>query len=276
MHSPIVAQSLPTFRRARFSTCSIRRWQGPRFLIFILNRTIQSLRHRHRLFLLGPGIRQAAGECRRGDGRAGVAGWGRRLAGQGRPIAPLGMEPASPHRHPAAPRRAPAAPAGRDAGGQLWLGFAAIDGGGEAWEYAFLVTSLASEILTIGQLDRDRARLREQLRRVEETMGRRRLHDARPQALPLDGRLRRAGVQLVEPARASRRPRSSSRGHSPAGPRCSRPSAGKPATPRRTTVTITSSHGEHHCARAALTRTTSFFTELRKTAEQLTALESWY
>src|ERR1700731_2535197 len=44
----------------------------------------------------------------------------------------------------------------------------------------------------------------------------------------------------------------------------------------RTTVTITSSHGEHHRARAALTRIGGFFTTLRKTAEQLTAVERWY
>jgi hypothetical protein len=31
--------------------------------------------------------------------------------------------------------------------------------------------------------------------------------------------------------------------------------------------------GEHHRARAALTRIAGFFTQLRKTAEQLTALE---
>src|SRR5712671_6666865 len=39
----------------------------------------------------------------------------------------------------------------------------------------------------------------------------------------------------------------------------------------RTTETITSSHGEHHRARQALTRIAGFFTQLRKTAEQLTA-----
>ena len=44
----------------------------------------------------------------------------------------------------------------------------------------------------------------------------------------------------------------------------------------RTTLTITSSHGEHHRARAALTRIAGFFAELRKTAEQLTPLERWY
>jgi hypothetical protein len=35
--------------------------------------------------------------------------------------------------------------------------FAAIVGGGEVWAYAVLVTSLSSEILTMGQLYRDRA-----------------------------------------------------------------------------------------------------------------------
>jgi CRP-like cAMP-binding protein len=38
----------------------------------------------------------------------------------------------------------------------------------------------------------------------------------------------------------------------------------------------TGSHGEHDRARAALTRIADFFTNLRKTAEQLTALERWY
>jgi hypothetical protein len=45
----------------------------------------------------------------------------------------------------------------RDVDGQLRLGFAEIDGGAEVWEYAVLVTSLSCEILTIGQLYRDRA-----------------------------------------------------------------------------------------------------------------------
>jgi hypothetical protein len=40
---------------------------------------------------------------------------------------------------------------------QKRLSFAEIDRNGEVWEYAALVTSLASEILTLGQLYRDRA-----------------------------------------------------------------------------------------------------------------------
>ena len=41
--------------------------------------------------------------------------------------------------------------------GQPRLSFAEIDGSGEVWEYAALVTSLSDEILTLGQLYRDRA-----------------------------------------------------------------------------------------------------------------------
>ena len=45
----------------------------------------------------------------------------------------------------------------RDAKNQLALGFAEIDAGREVWEYAVLVTSLSYEILSTGQLYRDRA-----------------------------------------------------------------------------------------------------------------------
>ena len=45
----------------------------------------------------------------------------------------------------------------RDDDGQLRLGFAEIDEGREVFEYAVLVTSLDDEILSLGQLYRDRA-----------------------------------------------------------------------------------------------------------------------
>ncbi len=41
-------------------------------------------------------------------------------------------------------------------------------------------------------------------------------------------------------------------------------------------MTITSSPGEHHRAQKALTRIARFFSQLRKTAEQLTPIERWY
>jgi hypothetical protein len=45
----------------------------------------------------------------------------------------------------------------RDDVGQLPPSFAEFDDGGEIWEYAVLVTSLDNEILSMGQLYRDRA-----------------------------------------------------------------------------------------------------------------------
>jgi hypothetical protein len=44
----------------------------------------------------------------------------------------------------------------------------------------------------------------------------------------------------------------------------------------RTTLTISSIHGQRGRARRALTRIAAFFAELRETAEQLTDLDRWY
>jgi hypothetical protein len=43
----------------------------------------------------------------------------------------------------------------------------------------------------------------------------------------------------------------------------------------RTTLTVTSTHGNHHRASQALTQIAAFFAELRNNAEQLTALDRW-
>ena len=85
---------------------------------------------------------------------------------------------------------------------QPLLSFAEVGPGREVWEYAALVTSLDSEILTLSQALPRPQRLRERLRRTEEPMGLGRLHDARSEALPTAGRHRRTGVQLVEPVYA--------------------------------------------------------------------------
>jgi hypothetical protein len=50
----------------------------------------------------------------------------------------------------------------------------------------------------------------------------------------------------------------------------------QPRDATRTTVTITSSHGEHSRAGQALSRIAGFFVESPKTAEQLTDLQRWY
>jgi len=44
----------------------------------------------------------------------------------------------------------------------------------------------------------------------------------------------------------------------------------------QTTVTITSSHGDHQAAETAFRRIASFFATLRETAEQLTPIERWH
>jgi hypothetical protein len=44
----------------------------------------------------------------------------------------------------------------------------------------------------------------------------------------------------------------------------------------RTTLTVTSTHGECDRARKAFTRIAAFFAELRNTAEQLAPVDRWY
>lgn len=58
------------------------------------------------------------------------------------------------------------------------LSFAEIANSSEVWEYAALVTSLNDEILTLGQLYRDRADSEKHVRRVEKLLGLGRLHHA--------------------------------------------------------------------------------------------------
>ena len=155
------------------------------------------------------------------------------------------------------------------------LGFAEIEEGREPWEYAVLVTSLDSEILSLGQLYRDRADCENSFDELKNQWGwggftTRDLKRCRLMA---------GCVALVfnwwKSVRPPGRPQSSSRGdHQPA---VAAPGDRPPDQPRgRTTVTVTSSHGEHERARTALTRIAGFFAQLRKTAEQLTALERWY
>ena len=119
-------------------------------------------------------------------------------------------------------------------------------------------------------------RLREQFRRVEEPVGLGRLHHPRPQALPVDGRLpsrwcSTGGILFVRLADPNHhREAITSR------PLLLQAIGRQTSHAGRTTVTVTSSHGEHERASLALTRIAGFFAQLRKTAEQLTALERWY
>jgi hypothetical protein len=163
----------------------------------------------------------------------------------------------------------------RDADGQLRLGFAEIDDGAEVWEYAVLVTSLSCEILTIGQLYRDRADCENSFDELKNQWGwggftTRDLKRCRLMAgcVALVFNWWNLFVRLADPNH--HREAITSR------PLLLQAIGRKTSHAGRTTVTITSSHGEHNRARQALTRIASFFAELRKTAEQLTDIERWY
>jgi hypothetical protein len=163
----------------------------------------------------------------------------------------------------------------RDAGGQLRLGFAEINGGGEVWEYAVLVTSLSSEILTIGQLYRDRADCENGFDELKNHWGWGGFttHDLKrcrlmARCIALVFNWWNLFVRLADPDH--HREAITSR------PLLLQAIGRQTSHAGRTTVTITSSHGEHHRARQALTRIAAFFAELRKTAEQLSAVERWY
>jgi hypothetical protein len=162
-----------------------------------------------------------------------------------------------------------------DAGGQLQLSFAELERGGELWEYGALVTSLDHEILSLGQLYRDRADCENAFDELKNQWGwggfttsdlaRCRLA-ARNVALiynwwSLFVRLAEPGQHLE--AITSRPLLLASIGalirHA-----------------RQTTLRVASSHGRAGWAAAALTKIAQFLGGLTNGAEQLTPLERWY
>jgi hypothetical protein len=111
---------------------------------------------------------------------------------------------------------------------QLRLTFTEIGPDKAVWEYAALVTSLDNEILTLGQLYRDRADAENVFDELKNQWGwggfttqdhrvnppsRARSPAGMPGALPVARRHRRADLQLVEPVRASGRSAASPRSH---------------------------------------------------------------
>jgi len=163
----------------------------------------------------------------------------------------------------------------RDDAGQLRLSFVEVESGGEVWEYAVLVTSLHSEILSVGQLYRDRADCENVFDELKNQWGwggftTRDLKRCRLMAglVALFFNWWNLFVRLADPNH--HREAITSR------PLLLHAIGRRTSHAGRTTVTITSSHGDHHRARKALTRIAGFFANLRKTAEQLTPLERWY
>jgi hypothetical protein len=159
----------------------------------------------------------------------------------------------------------------RGAGGQLALSFVEIENGGRLWEYGALVTSLDEEIATFGQLYRDRGDCENAFDELKNQwgwggftthdLGRCRLM-ARIVALAYNwwamfGRL--ADPDQHREAITSR-------------PLLMHAIARRTEHAGRTTLTITSTHGDHAKVRRAYRRIAAFFDTLRSTAEQLTPL----
>jgi hypothetical protein len=164
----------------------------------------------------------------------------------------------------------------READGQLALGFVEIDEARqEAWEYAVLVTSLTAEVLTIGQLYRDRGDSENNFDELKNQWGwggyttqdlTRCQIMARVVALAANWW--NLFVRLADPDQ--HREAITSR------PLLLEAIGRQTKHAGRTTVTISSAHGQRDRARRALTRVAAFFAELRETAEQLTHLDRWY
>jgi hypothetical protein len=153
----------------------------------------------------------------------------------------------------------------RDGDGQLRLGFAEIDEAREVFEYAVLVTSLDSEILSLGQLYRDRADCESSFDELKNQWGwggftTRDLKRCRLMAgcVALVFNWWNLFVRLADPAH--HREAITSR------PLLLQAIGRQTSHAGRTTVTISSSHGEHSRSRAALTRIAGFFAHLRTRA----------
>lgn len=169
----------------------------------------------------------------------------------------------------------PIAISGQHDPGQLQLSFAEVEGNVVSWEYSALVTSLDHEILSLGQLYRDRADCENVFDELKNQWGwggfttqdlaRCRL-TARNVALiynwwSLFVRLAEPGQHLE--AITSRPLLLASIG-----------ALVKHA--RQTTLRVASSHGRAGWAAAALTGIALFLGRLMNAAEQLTPLERWY
>ena len=159
--------------------------------------------------------------------------------------------------------------------GQLQLGLVEVGTDRQLWEYGALVTSLDAEIITLGQLYRDRGDCENAFDELKNQWGWGGFttHDlarcqlmARIVALTynwwtLFGRL--ADPDRHREAITSR-------------PLMMHAIARRTEHAGRTTLTITSTHGDHAEARRAYRRIAAFFDTLRSTAEQLTPLQRLY
>ena len=163
----------------------------------------------------------------------------------------------------------------QDARGQQRLSFATVDARKKVWEFAALVTSLDAEILSLGQLYRDRGDAENDFDELKNQWGwggfttqdlkRCRLM-ARFVALVFNWWT--LFVRLADPDHHREAITSRPLLLSAIGRRTTH--AGQ------TTIHVGSTHGRHAWVRRALTRIGAFLEALRSSAEQLTPLERWY
>jgi hypothetical protein len=156
---------------------------------------------------------------------------------------------------------------------QLRLGFAEI--GQAVWEYAALVTSLDSELLTLGQLYRDRANAENVFDELKNQWGwggftTQDLTRCRLLAgtVALIYNWWSLFARLADPAH--HREAITSR------PLLLSAIARRTRHAGQVTLTISSTHGRRDKARRAYVRIAGFLAELRENAEQLDPLEKWY
>ena len=158
---------------------------------------------------------------------------------------------------------------------QPMLGFTEIGPDLDVWEYAALVTSLDSEILTLGQLYRDRADCENVFDELKNQWGwggftTQDLTRCRLLAgmVALIYNWWSLFVRLADPEH--HREAITSR------PLLLSAIARRTQHAGQVTLTVSSTHGMQHKARRAYIRIAGFLAELRKTAEQLDSLQRWY
>src|SRR4051794_26376216 len=155
------------------------------------------------------------------------------------------------------------------------LSFAEVAGKREVWEYAALVTSLDSEILTLGQLYRDRADCENGFDELKNQWGwggfttqdltRCRLFAG---MVALIYNWWSLFARLADPEHH--------REAITARPLLLSAIARKTQHAGQVTLTVSSMHGARDKARRVYVRIAGFLADLRKNAEQLDPLEKWY
>jgi len=158
---------------------------------------------------------------------------------------------------------------------QLSLGFVELQEGAELWETGALVTSLQDELVTFGQLYRDRGDCENAYDELKNQWG---WGGFTTRDLARCGLMARIVAltynwwsmfaRLADPDRHQEAITSR--------PLLMHAVARRTEHAGRTTLTITSIHGEHETVQRAYRRIASFFAKLRSTAEQLAPLERWY